>query len=65
LGLAIGLPSSGGHYAPAGPAGSFSIGAFGLALVSVLWVYDGWADVSFVAGEVERPQRNLPRILIA
>jgi amino acid transporter len=65
LGLAIGLPSSGGHYAPAVPAGSFSIGAFGLALVSVLWVYDGWADVSFVAGEVERPQRNLPRILIA
>lgn len=65
LGLAIGLPSSGGHYTPAVPPGSFSIGAFGLALVSVLWVYDGWADVSFVAGEVERPQRNLPRILIA
>ena len=39
-------------------------GAFGLALVSVLWVYDGWADVSFVAGEVENPRRNLPRILI-
>jgi len=30
----------------------------------VLWVYDGWADVSFVAGEVENPRRNLPRILI-
>jgi APA family basic amino acid/polyamine antiporter len=65
LGLAIGLPSCGGHYAPAVPPGSFSIGAFGLALVSVLWVYDGWADVSFVAGEVEHPQRNLPRILVA
>jgi amino acid transporter len=44
--------------------GSFSIAKFGLALVSVLWVYDGWADVSFVAGEVENPRRNLPRILI-
>ena len=44
--LIIGLPSSGGHYTPAVPAGSFSIAAFGLALVSVLWVYDGWADVS-------------------
>jgi len=64
LAFAIGLPSSGGHYTPAVPPGSFSIGAFGLALVSVLWVYDGWADVSFVAGEVEHPQRNLPRILI-
>jgi APA family basic amino acid/polyamine antiporter len=64
LAFVIGLPSSGGHYTPAVPPGSFSIGAFGLALVSVLWVYDGWADVSFVAGEVEHPQRNLPRILI-
>ena len=64
LALIVGLPSSGGHYTPAVPPGSFSIGAFGLALVSVLWVYDGWADVSFVAGEVEHPQRNLPRILI-
>lgn len=65
LALVIGLPSSGGHYSPAVPQGSFSTAAFGLALVSVLWVYDGWADVSFVAGEVENPRRNLPRVLIA
>ena len=62
--LALGLPKTGGHYTPAMPAGSFSISGFGLALVSVLWVYDGWADVSFVAGEVENPRRNLPRALI-
>ncbi len=62
--FAIGLPKTGGHYTPALPAGSFSIAGFGLALVSVLWVYDGWADVSFVAGEVENPRRNLPRALI-
>jgi amino acid transporter len=37
---------------------------FGLSLVSVLWAYDGWADVSFVGGEVRDPQRNLPRALI-
>src|SRR6267143_1448171 len=35
-----------------------------LALVSVLWVYDGWADVSFVGGEVKDPEKNLPRVLI-
>jgi len=64
IALAIGLPQTGGHYTPAVPAGSFSIAAFGLALVSVLWVYDGWADVSFVAGEVENPSRNVPRVLI-
>lgn len=64
MAFAIGLPQTGGHYTPAAPPGSFSIAAFGLALVSVLWVYDGWADVSFVAGEVENPSRNLPRVLI-
>ena len=60
----LGLPQTGGHYTPATPPGSFTIAGFGLALVSVLWVYDGWADVSFVAGEVENPRRNLPRALI-
>src|SRR5262245_3359109 len=41
-----------------------SVGSFGLALVSILWVYDGWADVTFVSGEVKRPSRNLPLALI-
>jgi APA family basic amino acid/polyamine antiporter len=62
--LAIGLPRTGGYYTPAVPAGSFDMARFGLALVSVLWVYDGWADVSFVGGEVKDPERNLPRVLI-
>jgi basic amino acid/polyamine antiporter, APA family len=64
LALAIGLPQTGGHFTPAAPEGSFTFARFGLALVSVLWVYDGWADVSFVAGEVRDPERNLPRVLI-
>ncbi|MFL5585336.1 MAG: APC family permease [Gemmatimonadaceae bacterium] len=64
LALAIGLPQTGGHYTPAVPQGSFTFARFGLALVSVLWVYDGWADVSFVGGEVKDPERNLPRVLI-
>jgi APA family basic amino acid/polyamine antiporter len=32
--------------------------------VSVLWAFDGWADLSFVAGEVRDPRRTLPRALI-
>lgn len=40
-------------------------GAFGLALISVLWAYDGFADVSAAGGEVTNPQRNLPRAIIA
>jgi len=64
LALAIGLPRTGGHFAPAVPAGSFHIAAFGLALVSVLWAFDGWADLSFVSGEVRDPRRVLPRAII-
>ncbi len=62
--LAVGLPSTGGNYTPAMPAGSFSMSAFGLALVSVLWAYDGWADLSYTSGEVKDPERTLPRALI-
>lgn len=64
LAFAFGLPETGGNYTPLVPEGSFSIGAMGLALVSVLWAYDGWADLSFVAGEVKDPRRTLPRALI-
>ena len=65
LAFVIGLPRTGGYFTPAIPEGSFTIARFGLALVSVLWVYDGWADVSFVGGEVKDPEKNLPRVLIA
>ncbi len=39
-------------------------GPFGLALVAVLWAYDGWIQTTFVAGEVKEPQKNIPRALI-
>ena len=45
-------------------AGPLAVGSIGLALVSVLWAYDGWADLSFAAGEVKEPHRNLPRAII-
>ena len=64
LAIAIGLPRTGGHFTPAAPPGSFHFGMFGLALVSVLWAYDGWADLTFVSGEVRDPRRNVPRALI-
>jgi APA family basic amino acid/polyamine antiporter len=64
LALALGLPRTGGHFTPAVPEGSFHIALFGLALVNVLWAFDGWADLSFVAGEVKDPRRTLPRAII-
>ena len=45
-------------------AGEITLSMFGLALVSVLWAYDGFADLSFAAGEVTSPQRTMPRALI-
>ncbi len=65
LAAALALPRTGGHYTPAAPPGSFSASSFGLALVGVLWAYDGWEDVSFVGGEVKDAHRALPRAIIA
>jgi len=62
--FAIGFPKTGGYFTPAMPAGSITTTAFGLALVSTLWAFDGWADLSYAAGEVKDPQRTLPRALI-
>ncbi len=39
--------------------------AFGAAMVGALWAYDGWNNVSYMAGEVKHPERNLPIALIA
>lgn len=39
-------------------------GLFGLAFISVLWAYDGFADLSFLAGEVRDPARTLPRAIV-
>ena len=64
LAIAIGLPHGGGHFTPVFPDGSLTMAPFGLALVSVLWAFDGWADLSFVSGEVKDPQRTLPRALV-
>ena len=33
-------------------------------MLAALWAYQGWANVSMVAGEIEKPERNVPRALI-
>ena len=38
--------------------------AFGVALIAVSWAFAGWEEVTFVAGEVRQPGRNLPRALV-
>jgi len=46
-----------------GVEGGFA--GFMIALIAALWAYDGWNDLTMVAGEVKRPERNLPIALIA
>jgi len=43
--------------------GGFS--GFAAAMLGALWAYDGWNNVSYVAGEVKHPDRNLPLALIS
>jgi amino acid transporter len=33
-------------------------------MAAIMWTYDGWADVGAIAGEVQEPRKNLPRIYI-
>jgi APA family basic amino acid/polyamine antiporter len=40
------------------------IAGFGAAMVGALWAYNGWNEVTYVAGEVRSPQRNLPLALL-
>ncbi|HKZ00967.1 MAG TPA: amino acid permease, partial [Pyrinomonadaceae bacterium] len=40
------------------------LSGFGLAMIGVLWAYEGWQYVTYSAGEVIDPQRNLPKGLL-
>ena len=50
--------------APSAPLVPLTAAGFFAALVAALWAYDGWNNVSMVASEIQRPQRNLPIALI-
>jgi len=40
------------------------ISAMGIALIAVFWAYDGWVYITFVAGEVKEPRRNVPLAMV-
>ncbi|HLM61660.1 MAG TPA: amino acid permease [Pyrinomonadaceae bacterium] len=47
-----------------GVAGYTFMAGFGAAMLGALWGYDGWNNLTLVAGEVKNPQRNIPIALI-
>jgi amino acid transporter len=67
--IAVGFLLPGGgvaNLAPLWSGGPVSeqIASFGVALVAVLWAYDGWIEITYVGSEVKDPDRNLPRSVI-
>ncbi len=60
--LVRGLP--GGPETLAAPTGHRFAASFGVAMVGAFWAYEGWNACTFAAGEVERPERNVPLALI-
>ncbi|HUF04132.1 MAG TPA: amino acid permease [Aridibacter sp.] len=47
-----------------GAAGFTFLGGFSAAMLGALWGYDGWNNIAMMAGEVKKPQRNIPLALI-
>ena len=70
LGFAIGKGDW--HHFTAAPGQSLTLGlssgqlisAFGVALIAVFWAYDGWVYITWVAGEVKEPRRNVPLAMV-
>jgi len=54
-----------GNFRTTFPGAHGGIEGFMVALIASLWAYDGWNDLTMVAGEVKRPERSLPIALIA
>jgi APA family basic amino acid/polyamine antiporter len=52
------------NFATSLPHAVGGLSGFMAALIATLWAYDGWSDVTMVAGEVRRPERSLPIALI-
>jgi len=40
------------------------VAGFGAAMLGALWAYDGWSNVTPLAGEIKDPAHNLPRAFV-
>jgi APA family basic amino acid/polyamine antiporter len=46
------------------PQGLALAAGIAAALQGAFWAYDGWNKITYIAGEVKEPQRNIPRALV-
>ena len=69
LGLVLGK-GSWSHFSSHGTSLTLGLGpgqlisAMGVGLIAVFWAYDGWVYITWVAGEVKEPRRNVPLSMV-
>jgi APA family basic amino acid/polyamine antiporter len=66
-GFLLSLGHHGGELASAmgtTQGGSALLSSFGLAMIAVLWAYEGWQFGTYSAGEVVDPQKSFPRAFL-
>lgn len=59
----VSLPTNEGARAP-GVATTLGAALVLQVLATLMWTYDGWTDITMVAGEVREPAKNLPRAVL-
>lgn len=59
----LGMSGAGGTCEDVSVIGG-GLAGFAAAMLGALWAYDGWNNISYMAGEVKHPERNLPIALI-
>ncbi|MDT5063063.1 MAG: basic amino acid/polyamine antiporter, family [Acidobacteriota bacterium] len=60
----FGMANVGGICQDVDPGKMLGMAGFSAAMLAALWGYDGWNNLTLVAGEVKNPQRNIPLALI-
>jgi APA family basic amino acid/polyamine antiporter len=65
LGFSVGNGSA-EHFFPlwGTPVSGSLLPAIGVAMIATLWSYDGWNSLTYMAGEVKEPHKNIPRALV-
>lgn len=54
------------HLTPFWPAEPWTalVAPFGVAMVAVLWAFEGWVEITYVGSEIRNPQRDMPLSII-
>ena len=58
------LSNAGGACEGVSPNARGGLAGFGAAMLGALWGFQGWANVTTMAGEIRNPQRNIPLAFI-